>query len=358
MKFDKNQNIEELLNGFIDGELSVEDATQVQQLIEQDQSIARRLHEIETCRLLVSSLPPAEPPAEVVSGIKELVQGKWSQGVRVDYSHNSGSGSLKLSRGHWHLFTRQVLAASIVVGLVGLLGAVIYRIVGPEKTTTLTVADSTRLPQAAEPKPEIRMQNTEHGTIRGVPVGDRIQNAERPGVYLLQLTTADFAGIDAYINKLLEESTWLKFQRAAEPRLTGGQSVYTVYCSKTGLDELMTNLAPVWSRFDSATLVMHNADTSDQVAVEQVRPEQVSDIAKRDTIAERMKLAKDFAVINDIRRLMPQERMLALGNAGGPEPELIAIPKPVLTSGDKSSITAPKGATDQIQVDLSIVVSA
>ena len=347
MKFDKNQNIEELLNGFIDGELSTEEAAQVQQLVEKDQSIARRLHEIETCRLLVSSLPPAEPPAEVVSGIKELVQGKWSQGVRVDYTQKRATQSFSTSRGHWHLFTRQVLAASIVVGLIGLLGAVIYRIVGPEKTTTLTVADSTRLPQAAEPKPEIQMQNTEH----------RTQNAEVMSVYSLKLTTADFAGIDAYINKLLEESTWLKFQRAAEPRLTGGQSVYTVYCSKAGLDELMTNLATVWSRFDSATLVVHN-DSAEQVAVEQVKPEQVADIAKQDTIAGRMKLAKDFAVINDIRRLMPQEKMLALGNAGGPEPELTVIPKPVLTSGDKSSITAPKGATDQIQVDLSIVVSA
>jgi hypothetical protein len=341
MKFDKNQNIEELLNGFIDGELSTEEAAQVQQLVEKDQSIARRLHEIETCRLLVSSLPPAEPPAEVVSGIKELVQGKWSQGVRVDYTQKRGTKSFSISRGHWHLLSRQLIAASVVIGLLGVLAGVIYKIVVPETTTTRTIA----------------MQPTIMKSVTSTETA-KTANQANVGIYSLQLTTADFAGVDAYINKLLEESTWLKYQRAAEPRLTGGQSVYTVYCSKAGLDELMTNLATVWSRFDSATLVVHNADTSDQVAVEQVRPEQVSDIAKRDTIAERMKLAKDFAVINDIRRLMPQERMLALGNGGGPEPELTAIPKPVLTSGDKSSITAPKGATDQIQVDLSIVVSA
>lgn len=58
MRFDKNQNIEELLNGFVDDELSAKEAAEVGQLIEKDQSVARRLHEIETCRLLVSSLPP------------------------------------------------------------------------------------------------------------------------------------------------------------------------------------------------------------------------------------------------------------------------------------------------------------
>jgi hypothetical protein len=53
--------------------------------------------------------------------------------------------------------------------------------------------------------------------------------------------------------------------------------------------------------------------------------------------------------------MMPDEKMLALTERS--MPELTTIPKPVLTSADKNSVTAPKGAWDQIQVDLNIVVA-
>jgi hypothetical protein len=340
MKFDKNQNIEELLNGFVDGELSAQEAAEVQQLVEKDPSIARRLHEIETCRMLVSSLPHAEPPAGVVSGIKEVVQGKWSQGIRVGYTQKRSS-KFPTTPGHLHLFTRQVLAASIVVGLVGLLGAVIYRILEPQNSTTKIVAE---VPEPTVTEPE-----------KAVEAVKAANQASAVVVYSLKLTTADFAGVDSFINKLLDESTWLKFQTA---KVQPGQSAYRVYCSRAALEDLMTNLAPVWSRFDSTTLVVHNDNTSEQVAVEQVRPEQVADIAKQETITERVKLARDFAVINGVHRLLPQERMVALGSGiSAPEQELITIPKPVLTSGEKSLLTTPKGFSDQVQVNLNIVLS-
>jgi hypothetical protein len=340
MRFDKNQNIEELLNGFIDGELSAQETAEVVQLIEKDRSIARRLHEIETCRLLVSSLPPAEPPAKVVSGIKGLVRGNWSHGVRVRYWQDSGSGSLKLSRGRLFLLSRQLVAASVAIGLLGVLSVVIYRIVAPETTAPRTIA--------FQPKAEDQMQNP----------GATVQNAEAVGVYSLKLTTADFAGVDSFINRLLGESVWLQYRTTKQ---LPDQSVYRVYCSRAAFEDLMTGLTPVWTRFDSATLMVHSDNTEHQVAVGQVSPEQVAGIARQKTNAEQMRMARDFAVSNDIRRLLPQERMMALGKSPGqarPEPELTAIPKPVLTSGDKNLLTAPKGAADRVQVDLNIVLSS
>lgn len=341
MKFDKNTNIEELLNGFIDGELSAEEATEVQHLVDKDPSIARRLHEIETCRLLVSSLPPAEPPSAVVSRIREVVHGKWSQGIRVGYSQKHRVMTFSAGRGRLHLFTRQVLAASIIIGLVGLLGVVIYRAIEPQYSTTGIIAESSR-PVTVNPEKAAEPAKT-------------ASQAGFIGVYSLNLTTTDFAGVDSFINKLLDESIWVKYQSAkSQP----DQSIYRVYCSKEALEDLMTNLTPVWSRFDSATLVVNNDDTAEQVAVEQVRPEQVADIAKQGTNTERIRLARDFAVNNDIHRLLPQEKILAMGNNISPEPGLTSIPRPVLTSADKSLLTTPKGVTDQVQVDLRIVLSS
>jgi len=91
-----------------------------------------------------------------------------------------------------------------------------------------------------------------------------------------------------------------------------------VYCSKAGIDELMTNLATVWSRFDSTTFVVQN-DSGRQVAIDDVRPEAALPILPdSDTINERNQLAGELAVMNDVRRQMPQEKVLALGNKTEP----------------------------------------
>jgi hypothetical protein len=60
-------------------------------------------------------------------------------------------------------------------------------------------------------------------------------------------------------------------------------------------------------------------------------------------------------MLNSVEQIMPGEKMLAAMERS--IPELTTIPKPVLTSGDKNAVTAPKGAWDQIQVDLNIIVA-
>ena len=117
----------------------------------------------------------------------------------------------------------------------------------------------------------------------------------------------------------------------------------------------MSDLATVWSKFDSTTLIVRTDIAGQYVTVASVKPEQIADIARQDTIDGRVKLAKNFAMLNSVEQIMPDEKMLAATERS--MPELTTIPKPVLTSGDKNTVTAPKGAWDKIQVDLSIVVA-
>lgn len=310
MMYKKDQRIEELLNGFIDDELTPAEQAEVQRLISKDKGIARRLTELERCRMLVNSLPPAEPPAEVIAGIKQLLRSRTTEGQK----------DIESRHGARHLFVRHLLAASIIVGLFGILAAVIFQITSSTDSRQPVVAV---LPQESS-----------------------------VGVYSLQFQTADFTGVDAFIKKLLDDSSWLKVEAQKEFQ---GRSTYRVLCSKAALEVLMSDLAPVWSKFDSATLVVHTQDLGRFVEIEAITPEQITDIAKQDTTDQRVRLAKDFAALNSIERLMPEQKLLALT---GNNPEIITIPKPVLTSGDKNSTTVPKGASDQVRVDLSIVVSA
>ncbi|MFH1370229.1 MAG: zf-HC2 domain-containing protein [Planctomycetota bacterium] len=330
MNYEKESKIEELLNSYLDGELSQREQVEVQRLISRDESAARRLRELERCRLLVSSLPPAEPPAELVSGIKKLLHGRMA-GI------TGGQDDPRL--GTLHLFVRHVLAASIIIGLAGLLMIVIYRIVGPQRMTPRTVAVQTA--PAVAPK------------VVSVGAEETVVAEDKAGIgfYSLQLETSNFVAVDAYINKLLGESPWLKFDATKE---IPGRSVYRVLCSRGGLETLVFDLAPAWTKFDSTTLVVHT-DVGQYVTVESVRPEQITKIVNQDTPDGRIKLAKDFAVFNNIEQLFSAERVLALSDSD--YPALTTIPRPALTSGEKRIADIPKDASDRVRVDLTIIVS-
>lgn len=339
MNYEKESKIEELLNSYLDGELSQREQVEVQRLVSSDERVARRLRELERCRLLVSSLPPAEPPAQVVAGIKKLLLGRLA-------SVAGGQDDARL--GAKHLFVRQVLAASVIIGLAGLLMAVVYQIVGPEKMTPRTVAVQTA---PAAPSPEQSRGIAPQAVPLGAEKTIAAEDKTGVGFYSLQLETSNFVAVDAFVNKLLIESPWLRFDAAKEKP---GRSVYRVICSRGGLDTLVSDLAPAWTKFDSTTLIVHTG-VGQYITVESVQPEQIAKIANQDTPDGRVKLAKDFAVLNDVERLSHAVQMLALANRD--YPELTTIPRPVLTSAEKRVADAPKNASDRVRVDLTIIVT-
>ncbi len=329
MKPEKDSKIEELLNSYIDGELSPEECAQVEQLVSSDASIASQLKALERCKLLVSSLPPAEPPAYLVSGIKELLQNRLVTG---DVEH------IERRRGRRHLFTRQLMAASLMIGLLGIMAAVVYKIVGPERQVSPTVA--------VQPQTNILPARTNKVVVAKPQAADM-------GLYSLQLQTSDFVAVDAFVNKLLDESSWLKYEATRE---SPGRSVYRVLCSKGGLEALVADLSTIWSKFDSATLVVRTDDAGQYATVTAVKPEQIPEIVNQDTPDGRIRLAKDFAVLNNIEMDSPGRNVMAFVNRD--YSEMTGIPKPVLTSGAKRAVNVPAGAMDRVRVDLNIVVSA
>ena len=68
--------IEELLNGYVDGELSVRQRTQVKRMAANDPNIAKRLRQLEKCRVLVNSLPVSQTPPKILVNIKTKLENK------------------------------------------------------------------------------------------------------------------------------------------------------------------------------------------------------------------------------------------------------------------------------------------
>jgi len=117
----------------------------------------------------------------------------------------------------------------------------------------------------------------------------------------------------------------------------------------------LADLSNIWARFDSATLSVETDQFGEQVVVGAVGAEQIAEIVNQDSFEERIEVAKDFAVLNRMAELLPGKEILAA--IDDRRPDLITIPKPVLTSSEKA-VKKPMGRAEEgEEVHLTIVVA-
>jgi hypothetical protein len=332
-------NIDELLNSFLDGEATERERIEVQRLLTHDAQVAKRLKELEKCRLLVGSLPYAEAPAEILQQIKASVG-------------RSPVGTLKAEvferrRGARHLLIRHVLSVAALVVLVAVLGVVIYTILVPEGPRKQPMAtEDLKLPvKKIVVEPEKTAQ----------PL---LTRAEKPieGAKgfsaTLRLKTKALAAVDASVGRAIEDSGLALYGLSKQG---GEEHTYTVAGSREAMNLFLSDLESIWGKFDSATLFVEAGQAGEQVVVDNVKTSQIAEILKQDDSETRIKVAKNIASFNRIEKQLPGEEMFAaIGHNGE---DLITIPKPALTSGEKP-ITKPAGGTEAEQeVLLTIVVA-
>lgn len=321
-------HIDELLNGFIDGELTPRQQTEVERLVAHDIKIARQLQRLERCKTLINSLPRVEAPAQVLHGIKSSLAGTATQHQKPQPVYDDRAGRM-------HLLARRLLSAAAMVGLLGVLAAVIYTIV---------------VPQAA-PKPPVTVATTQ--PANSSPLAE--PNPAAVGAAFcgrLELKTSNFAAVDAFVNRTIEEN---ELSDSAGPLSQGDDGIYYISCNRLGLDSLLADLDDIWSKLDSATLLVDSEVFGKPVVVDAVTPEQIAEIAHQTGPEKRIEVAKSFAALNNMTERLPgKEIMVAIEGQGD---SLVTIPKPVLT-GNSKRIRKPVGrAQDGQIVRLTITVS-
>jgi hypothetical protein len=229
----ENQNIEELLNSYIDGELTERENTEVQRLISHDGQVAQRLRELEKSKMLVSSLPRAKAPAKILEGVRASL-GTEILSLESTWSRESSNRLV----GMRHLMFRKILAAAAMIGLVAILSGVIYTIVAPE--------------------PEQRP------ALPAVAFNGR-----------LELKTGAPGTVNTFMNKMIEDKG-LSDSIIIESKR--GKNVYNVTCSRENLNTLLAGLGDVWERFDSAMLFVETKTPGKQVLVDDVSAKQIIDL--------------------------------------------------------------------------------
>jgi hypothetical protein len=302
-------NMDELLNSFIDGELPARQQTEVQRLVDHDEKIAQRLQQLQKCKMLLSSLPVTEAPPQILENVKASLARK----PLLDES------ALRRTEraGTRHLLGRKLFAAAAMLGLVGILTAVVYTIVAPETVTQGPVA------------------------VVAAPFSGR-----------LELKTNDLPAVVGVINRAIEENIpsdeWIASDQnnVKEP--------HALICSSESFNLLLAELGNIWDKLDSAHFFVDTEVFGEQVVVDAVTAEQIAGIVNQDDSKRRIEVAKDFAVLNNMAEHLPgREILTAIDDT---TVGLITPPKPVLTWNQKTVKKSPARTEKNKNIHLTITV--
>ena len=299
---EQDSNRDELLNSFVDGELSPRQRTEVKRLAVHDQSIAERIRRIENVRNLLRSLPREDPPEEIADNVRLLLERQSLLGER-DAHHGD-------RRRHYAILSK-VRAVAAVLLLMGALVVLIHNIISPlDSPGDAGVAQN--LPQDEVPDPGPAPVTTIDSTYE-------LHMAKSTDLaHVLDEAVADL-GLTAQVSRQIQTD----------------QEIYRFECEKQDLGKVLASLQRVWGAVDSARFVVSPGPEDAAVVVESADPRMVARVLDQDTPAHRFSLAQKMAAA-------PPDRVpLATG-------DVPPITRPVLTSGAEvpqgmASMMAGKG---------------
>lgn len=354
----ENPNIDELLNSFIDRELSQRQFTEVQRLITHDEQIAKRLHELQQCKVLVSSLPSAEAPVCLADEIKTTLERNALSELPLRHYEQI--------QGVRHLLVRRVLSAAAMIGLLTVLAAVIYTILAPESVEEKPfVVDSWRQPtkEITVPEPDLtvakEIESPEPAIAGGVetkvseivaPVA-AVENSAGFSMRL-ELETGGLPAVRAFISRAIGDNGL--FEREAQI-YQNDEGRYAFSCSREMVGLLLADLKNVWDRFETTRLFVESEQGVDEVVIEGVTAEQIGEIIEEDGFEKRIEVARDISVLNNMHNLLPGKEIYASIDSG--KSDLWFIPKPVLTSGSEAIQRAREEIDEGQKVQLTILIT-
>ena len=346
----ENVNVEELLNSYIDGELSQRHETEVKRLLRNDPEIAKRLRELERCKMLVSSLPSDDAPESMLGDIKATLERRALLGAQPELANQR--------LGRMHLLFRKVVSAAAMIALVGGLAIVVYTIVAPQgEGKSLITSDNTFViteqPQPAPEEvvieqPSVAVDDTQK-PLPGTVDADAGEFNGR-----LELKTNNPIAVAAVIKRAIDDNGLFAYSSLASQE---NENIYKLSCSREGLGLLLADLENIWGRFDSTTLFVETDQQAEQIVVSNVEAGQIVEIINQDSPQKYTQAAKGYAVLNElIKSSAGQEILTAIDSE---KPQLTTIPKPipmpVLTSGEKT-IKRLSQSEDEQKVNLTIVI--
>ena len=89
----------------------------------------------------------------------------------------------------------------------------------------------------------------------------------------LELKTSALNAVDAFIKSAIDDNG---LSASINPERRQGRRIYSLSCSREGLNSLLADLDNIWSELDSATLFVNTEDFGVQTVVDAVTIEQTT----------------------------------------------------------------------------------
>lgn len=252
----KEHNIDELLNSYIDGELTHQEQVGIEQLVAKDPQIANKLQQLQKSKVLVNSLPAVKAPPKILDNIKKSLNASETFGNYVQPSEERTNTRF--------LRVRKVFAAAAMLAFAAVL-VVVIRTISPAPSRD------------------------------DVKAGAVVTNAEFSGT--LELKTNEFAAVDSVLNRsfknngLANSVTWEQEQN---------RRVYSLSCSRESLNRVLNDLDGVWDKLNSTKLSVNTEVFDGYIDIDAITPKQIAEIANQTDSNKIIEISKDYAVLNTI----------------------------------------------------------
>ena len=255
----KNDNqIDRLLNAFIDGDLSLREQNEVKRLVAHDAEAAKRLNQLQKCRQLLQSLPVSKAPETVLPAVLEKLKEREVEQKLEPVRRFLGS---------MQLVVRKSLAVAALLMLVSGLAVMIYYIVSPlPQKTNIDIGSGLIKPPVLTARLELKAKTPE----------------------------ATYAFAKFFEDKFAAAFTT---QAAAD-----GKSVYTLTANPEKIAGLSGGLQKVWQDFSFAALSVDTNEPAKAIVVSEIKPNQFVEILSQKNLNRQLKAADYYSILNNSKR--------------------------------------------------------
>ena len=309
-------NIDELLNGYIDGELTQRQQVEVQRLLKHDEQVAQRMNQLQKSKMLVASLPRVDAPAGMLDRIMTSLETRAILEHETVVATNNSSGAT-------YLFARKLVTAAAMITLMAILAVVVYTILAPHSDAPTVVPG---------------------GTVAVVPASQDFYGR-------LELRTANLAAFNGVLARAIKSQG---LEDSVTTAAINGKKTYNLTCSRDSAKAVIAELSGAWKNLNAATLVLETDTFAKEVAVNNVTAQQIEQIIDGNTLNDRIDLAGQLATTNRLAQLFPDENSLPGMQLLVDMPTLVM---PVLTGDDPQTKVATPAKPGE-RVNLTIVLES
>lgn len=304
MNEQEREQIDFLIQGFLDGELTQRQRTELKRLAQHNPSIRKELHVLFRQKELFSSLPVEKAPKELAEEIRLKLE------RRMILDAEPAAQVRPISRAHLLLRRIAAVAAMLLLPL-GILAILVIQIMKPAddllQGNPPAVAELNPSDGAALPNPDASAAVPEKAAV--ISLGH------------LSLITDQPIAVNERIKNGIVSNNLLS---GAASQRSETSAVYRIQCGQVQMLTLLGDLEPVWPNCSRQQLVLSPDDpaAAKAVVIEGIRPDQLKSLAGE---SNPVRLQMIAAHIERLNRVNPADYMLAVQ----PESEETTVLQPV-----------------------------